>query len=109
MTRTALGELEHQVLIAALRLKGEAYSVAVVKEIEGRTGRTVAQSAVFIAARRLEEKGLLESRFEDASEDQGRLRRYFEPTPAGRERLAEMRQALMSLWDGMAEELDGLV
>ena len=38
MTRTALGELEHQVLIAALRLKGEAYSVSVVLEIKARTG-----------------------------------------------------------------------
>ena len=107
MTRTALGDLEHQALIATLRLRGEAYSVSVVQEIEDRTGRQVAQSAVFIAMRRLEEKGLLESRVADQSTDKGRVRRYFDLTPAGMERLREMRSALVSLWDGFTAELEG--
>jgi DNA-binding PadR family transcriptional regulator len=106
MTRTALGDLEHQALIATLRLKGEAYSVSVVQEIEERTGREVAQSAVFIAMRRLEEKGLLKSRVDDQSEEKGRIRRYFDLTPAGKERLREMRSALMSLWEGHHAELE---
>ena len=106
MARTALGELEHQALIATLRLKGEAYSVSVVQEIEDRTGREVAQSAVFIAMRRLEEKGLLKSRVDDQLEEKGRIRRYFDLTPAGMERLREMRAALMSLWDGHHAELE---
>jgi DNA-binding PadR family transcriptional regulator len=106
MTRSALGDLEHQVLIAAFRLKGEAYSVSVVLEIEERTGREVAQSAVFIAMRRLEEKGLLDSRLEDQLEEKGRVRRYFELTPAGLEKLREMRRALVNLWDGFTRELD---
>ena len=106
MTRSALGDVEHQALIAALRLKGEAYSVSVVQEIEERTGREVAQSAVFIAMRRLEEKGLLKSRVDDQSEEKGRMRRYFDLTPAGMEKLREMRAALMSLWDGFHAELE---
>ena len=106
MTRTALGELEHQALIATLRLKGDAYSVSVVQEIRDRTGREVAQSAVFIAMRRLEEKGLLESWVDDQSQDTVRVRRYFDLTPAGLERLREMRAALMNLWDGFSAELE---
>ena len=106
MTRTALGDLEHQALIATLRLKGEAYSVSVVQEIEARTGREVAQSAVFIAMRRLEVMGLLRSRVDDQSEEKGRVRRYFDLTPAGMERLREMRAALMNLWDGFHTELE---
>jgi DNA-binding PadR family transcriptional regulator len=106
MTRTALGDLEHQALIATLRLEGEAYSVSVVQEIEARTGRDVAQSAVFIAMRRLEEKGLLQSRVEGQFEEKGRVRRYFDLTPAGMERLREMRAALMNLWDGFQAELE---
>jgi DNA-binding PadR family transcriptional regulator len=106
MTRTALGDLEHQALIATLRLKGDAYSVSVVQEIEDRTGRQVAQSAVFIAMRRLEEKGLLRSHVDDQSEEKGRVRRYFDLTPAGMERLREMRAALMNLWDGFQTELE---
>jgi PadR family transcriptional regulator PadR len=107
MTRTALGDLEHQVLIATLRLKGEAYSVSVVLEIEARTGREVAQSAVFIAMRRLEAKGLLRSRLEEQVGERGRVRRYFDLTPSGMERLREMRRALLNLWDGLAAELEG--
>lgn len=107
MTRTALGDLEHQVLLATLRLKGEAYSVSVVLEIEARTGREVAQSAVFIAMRRLEAKGLLLSRLDEQMGEKGRVRRYFDLTPGGLERLREMRRALLNLWDGFAAELEG--
>lgn len=106
MPRTALGDLEHQVLIATFRLKGEAYSVSVVLEIRERTGREVAQSAVFIALRRLEGKGFLRSRLEDQLEETGRARRYFDLTPAGLAKLREMRRALVSLWNGLAGELD---
>ncbi|MGW8267918.1 MAG: PadR family transcriptional regulator [Longimicrobiales bacterium] len=107
MSRDALGDLEHQVLLATLRLKGEAYSVSVVLEIEERTHRSPAQSAVFIALRRLEEKGLLRSSLEKRDGEVGRNRRYFQITPGGMERLREMREALLGLWDGVAAELDG--
>jgi len=107
VSRDALGDLEHQVLLAALRLAGEAYSVSVVLEIEERTHRSPAQSAVFIALRRLEEKGFLRSSLEKKEEESGRTRRYFQITPAGRERLREMRKSLLGLWDGIAAELDG--
>jgi PadR family transcriptional regulator PadR len=107
MTRTALGDLEHQVLLATLRLRERAYSVSVVLEIEARTGREVAQAAVFIALRRLETKGLLRSRLEEETDESGRTRRYFTLTAAGLEKLRRMRRALKSLWDGLAPELDG--
>ena len=106
MTRTTLGNLEHQVLLAALRLKDQAYSVSVVLEIEARTGREVAQAAVFIALRRLEAKGFLRSRLEE-TDDAGHLRRYFALTPAGLAKLREMRRALKGLWQGLAAALDG--
>jgi DNA-binding PadR family transcriptional regulator len=107
VSRDALGALEHQVLLAALRLKGEAYSVSVVLEIEERTARSPAQSAVFIALRRLEEKGLVRSSMEKKAAESGRSRRYFQITPAGLEKLREMRTSLMGLWEGIAAELDG--
>ena len=107
MSRDALGDLEHQVLLATLRLKGEAYSVSVVLEIEERTRRSPAQSAVFIALRRLEEKGLVRSSLEKRDGEAGRNRRYFQITPGGMERLREMRESLLGLWEGIAAELDG--
>ena len=102
MPREALGELEHRVMLAILRLGGEAYSVPVALEIEMRTGRKVAQSAVFIAMRRLEGKGLLESRLEENADGRrDRVRRHYRPTPAGMERLRNTRRDLVSLWEGI--------
>lgn len=84
MPRDNLGEFEHMVLLAILRLGEESYSVPVVLELEERTGREVAQAAVFIALKRLEKKGLLLSRLDDhAVKKTGRVRRYFKLTPEG--------------------------
>lgn len=107
MSRDKLGEFEHQVLLAILRLEGESYSVPVVLELEERTGRAVAQAAVYIALRRLEEKGLLTSRFDaQAAAKKGRLRRYFKLTPAALQRLKATRRSLARLWEGLEVILD---
>jgi DNA-binding PadR family transcriptional regulator len=107
MPRDNLGEFEHMVLLGVLRLGGEAYSVPLVLELEERTGREVAQAAVFIAMKRLEAKGFLSSRLDDHAQKQtGRVRRYFELTPAGERKLRETRKALVGLWDGVATQLD---
>jgi PadR family transcriptional regulator PadR len=107
MPRETLGEFEHQVMLAILRLGGEAYSVSVVEELEERTGREVAQAAVFIVLRRLEEKGLATSRLdESAGKDGGRARRYFRPTPEAVRRLKESRNRYIRLWDGIETTLE---
>ncbi len=107
MGRETLGDFEHKVLLAVLRLGGEAYSVPLVLELESRTGREVSQSSVFIVLRRLEKKGLLQSRMDDhAKPDTGRVRRYFSLTPIAMERLRDSRRELVALWDGVAAELD---
>jgi len=107
MGKDTLGEFEHQVLLAVLRLGGEAYSVSLVLELEERTGREVAQPAVFIALRRLEAKDLLTSRLDDrAVGETGRVRRYFTITPEGVVRLKETRRALARLWEGLDARLD---
>jgi DNA-binding PadR family transcriptional regulator len=100
--RVSLGELEHQVLIAILRLGGEAYSVSITQELEERTGREASQAAIFIVLKRLEKKDLLESRLDDgAVPETGRVRRYFKLTPQGTRSLKETREALDRLWDGL--------
>ncbi len=107
MGKEQLGAFEHQVLLAILRLQGEAYSVPLVLEIEERTGREVSQSSVFIVLQRLEKKGLLSSRLDDhAKKETGRVRRYFALTPLGLRRLKESRQALMRMWEGIGPQLD---
>lgn len=100
MAREGLGEFEHKVLLAILRLGSESYSVPIVLELEGRTGKSVAPAAVYIALRRLENKGLVRSRM-GRGEDSDRTRRFFKVEDAGVERLQEARRALEALWDGL--------
>lgn len=104
MTRRGLGEFEQQVLLTILHLGGESYSVPLVLEMEERGGRPVAQAAVYIALRRLEEKGLVASRMEEAAESgTGRERRYFRPLPQGIALLRESRETMDRFWAGLDE------
>jgi len=107
MGRQGLGEFEHQVLLTILRLGRESYSVPIVAELEARTGREASTSAVYIALRRLESKGLLTSRLEQPEESGAPYpRRYFALTAAATRPLREARQAFLSLWDGLEPALD---
>lgn len=101
MARTTLGDVEHFVLIALLHLGGESYSVAIMDEIRRRTGRNVAKAAVYIALRRLEEKGLLLSRLGEATPERGgRAKRQFRLTAAGQKQVREAREAFVRMWAG---------
>lgn len=102
MAKELLGEFEHRVLLALLHQGEEGYSVPIVLELEERTGREIAPAAVYIALRRMEEKGLVVSELRSPDpEEGGRERRYFSVTEGGRERLREARRAYLSLWEGL--------
>lgn len=105
MGRDILGELEHQVMLALLRLGEDAYTAPIVAELESRTGRDTTTAAVYIVLRRLEEKGLVRSELGDPGPGGGRDRRYFEVTGDGVERLRAARAAYARLWEG----LDGVL
>ncbi len=107
MTRRGLGEFEQHVLLTILHMGGEAYSVPMVLEMEERAGREVSQAAVYIALRRLEEKGLVSSRMEPGDETgSGRERRWFSVTPAGMDALRETRRAMVRFWEGLDRVLE---
>ena len=104
---TYLGELEQIVLLAVLRLSGEAYGMAVRAEIEQQAARRVARGAVYITLDRLVKKGYLSSRLgEPTSERGGRAKRYFEITPEGKSALRASRAVLLSLWEGQESALE---
>ena len=106
MARRGLGDFEQQVLLTILRLGGEAYSVPMVMEMEERSGREVSQAAVYIALRRLEEKGIVSSRMESGADtESGRERRWFKVEPVGLDLLRETRRTMDRFWEG----LDGVV
>ena len=107
MGRKGLGEFEHSVLLAILRLGRETYSVPIVGELEERTGREVATAAVYIALRRLEKRGMLVSRLETPAKGKSPYpRRYFALTDAALAPLKEARRSFVSLWEGLEPVLD---
>lgn len=107
MGKDTLGEFEQEVLLAVLRLEEEAYSVPIVLELEKRAGREVSSSAVYVALRRLEEKGLAVSDLRDPPDDEkGRSRRYFGVTDEGIALLRETRRRLRRLWEGLEPVLE---
>jgi DNA-binding PadR family transcriptional regulator len=99
----ALGEFEHHVILAALRLGNDAYTGSIMLEIEAQTGREVSAAAVYIALRRLESAGLVRSRLRTATErNERRERRYVRVTPDGLHLAREARRRLERLWQGLS-------
>ena len=102
MGRYILGEFEHLVLLAVLRLGDGAYGVSVTDLLTEETGQDVAQAAVYLTLRRLEEKGWLEG---VSGSSAGRVKKYYKVTDEGRARLAEAQSTLRSMWDAIGGEL----
>jgi len=97
-----LGETEHLVLLAVLRLQPVAYGVPILEAIERRTGKELARAAVYIALSRLEERGLLSSRLSDPTPERGgRAKRYFQVSDVAIPLLRERRRGLMNMWRGL--------
>lgn len=101
-SRDYLGEFEHIVLLAVLRLDDEAYGVTVRREIEERTKREVSIGAIYATLDRLEAKGYVRSRVgEPTPERGGRSKRYFRVTAQGVSAVNRTHRALHSLTEGL--------
>ena len=101
MTRSALGEFEHHVLLALVRLGGLSRGAAIVLELEIATARSVSPAAVFVALRRLEQRGFAKSsKREPRPGEGGRGSREFQISAAGKAKLAESRRTFERLWRG---------
>jgi len=103
MATPTLQHFELHVLLAMLHEQGETYSVPLVLALEQRTGRPVAQAAVFITLKRLERKGLVVSRLDEP--DSGRPRRYFTLTADGLSAIEAHRAEHARLWHGFERAL----
>jgi|SRR5437899_9355317 len=99
-----LGEFEHVVLVAVLRLGDAAYAVAVRDEIERCTSRRVTRGSVYVTLDRLETKGYLRSRLaEPTAVRGGRAKRFYALRPRAVAALREGRRALLKMWHGVDE------
>jgi PadR family transcriptional regulator len=101
--REYLGEFEHIVLLAVLRLGDQAYGVTIRREIEARTRREVSIGAIYATLDRLEAKNLVQSRLGDPTPERGgRSKRFFLVTAQGVSAVKHTHRALCSLTEGLA-------
>jgi len=107
MGRTDLGDTEHLVLLAILRLGPEAYGIPILDEVSARSGREVSRATVYVAVKRLEHKGLVTSRLGESTRERGgRAKRYYTIKPAGLKALRESRAMFLDLWRNFESVLD---
>ena len=98
----SLGEFEQSVLLAIVHLGETAYGVTIRREIEARTGRSVAIGALYTALDRLERKGYVASEMSDPTPQRGgRSKRHFRPKAAGIGALKQSRDVLARMWKGV--------
>jgi DNA-binding PadR family transcriptional regulator len=97
-----LGEFEQLILLALLRLDGDAYGVAVHDEIVRRTGRRMSYGTVYATLSRLEAKGMITSRLgEPTAERGGRRKKYFTTLAPGRRALERSLQGVLRMAQGI--------
>lgn len=99
-----LGEFEHVLLLAILRLEPEAWGAEIRRALRERGGRAASLGAIYATVRRMREKGLVE--VEDVPSPRGgRPRRYVRLTPAGLRVLRETEASLRRMRDGLVDRL----
>ena len=90
-------------------LYDEAYGVSIKKEIETRLSRKVSVGALQSALKRLENKGYLQSREGESTQERaGRPKRYFTITAHGKNALEYTRSTRNELWDAIPKVALGL-
>jgi PadR family transcriptional regulator, regulatory protein PadR len=101
-SRDFLGEFEHIVLLALLRLGDCAYGVKVRNEIEFRIDRDVSIGAIYATLDRLQSKGLVTSYLGDPTPERGgRSKRFFRITPKGIAAVDRTHRALRTMTAGL--------
>jgi len=101
-----LGSLEQIILLALMRLDGNAHGMIVRREIEKRTGRNISIGAVYATLERLETKGYVSSfTGEPTPERGGRAKRIFRVEAAGKRALQISEQTIRSMTAGLKDRL----
>jgi DNA-binding PadR family transcriptional regulator len=100
--RDHLGEFEHIVLLALLRLEDRAYGVTVRQEIQLRIKREVSIGAVYATLDRLQTKGYVKSFHGDPTPERGgRSKRFFRVSAKGLAAVNRTHRALRSMTEGL--------
>jgi DNA-binding PadR family transcriptional regulator len=107
VTPPVLGEFELLVVLAVLKLGDDAYPLAIADEIATTTARKASRPAVLITLQRLEEKGLLTSRYSAPLPVRGgRSKRVFVPKPLAITAVKETLNRIRAMTRGLTALLD---
>ncbi len=105
----AIGEFEHLVLMALLRVGNGGYGAAIRREIQQRTGRDLSVAAVYVTLNRLEAKKMVVSYAGDPTPKRGgRRRRHYVMAVAGEHALGRAYRAFAVMSAGYQETLAAL-
>jgi PadR family transcriptional regulator PadR len=103
-----LTRAEEYILLSVSRLKDQAYSVEIRKDLQQVTGKYWSFGAVYMPLDRLEKRGLLDSYLADPTPERGgRSKRIYNPTKKGLEALQEIRKIHEAAWKGMPRRTTG--
>lgn len=106
MRGSRLGEFEELVLMAVAALDGQGYGLTVQQLLDREAGRTASLGAIHATLYRLEDKGLLESDMQGATEERGgRRKRMFRVTGLALQAMREAQEARESLLARMPDAL----
>jgi PadR family transcriptional regulator PadR len=104
-----VGEFEHFVLLALVRLGNGAYGAAIRREIRDRTGRDAAVGTVYMALGRLEKKNMIVSYTGvPTAQRGGRRRKHYLIDVEGQKALGRAYRSFARMADGIEEELGRL-
>jgi PadR family transcriptional regulator, regulatory protein PadR len=106
MAATPLGEFEHLLLLAILRLGPDAYGLTIARELEEHARRRVSRGALYTTLDRLEAKGLVRWKIGPATRERGGLpRRCYTVSARGIASLRSSQQILQQMWRGLDDVL----
>jgi len=103
-----LGSFEQAVLLAIVRLAGDAYGRTIMHDVSTALGREVAAGAIYATLDRLEGKGLVSSGTGPGTAERGgRVRRFYSLTGHGAAALNQTRETLERVWAAAAWPVGG--
>ena len=104
-----VGEFEHFVLLALVRLGNGAYGAAILREIRERTGREASAGTVYMTLGRLERKKMIASYVGIPSAHRGgRRRKHYLIDGEGQKALGRAWRAFTAMSEGIEGELQSL-
>ncbi|MEQ8532498.1 MAG: PadR family transcriptional regulator [Imperialibacter sp.] len=99
MKEQSIGEFEELVLLMVAALHDEAYGVTILENLEEKQNKKVNISAIHVTLKRLEDKGLVISRYGGITSDRGgRRKKFYVITALGKKLLDNQYSLRTSLY-----------